>query len=137
MELFEVSKTLILLSISVIVDFITGLFASKISGQEIQSKKWNDGLIRKGNMIFAAFSCLLLDLVTGFDFMPYVPEMVANLLEQVGFVRIGLCEIISIGIIGGEWKSIHENWKRSGIVIPSFITNLLDKVLGLFKGEEE
>ena len=69
--------------------------------------------------------------------MPYVPEMVATLLEQVGFVRIGLCEIISIGIIGGEWKSIHENWKRSGIIIPSFITNLLDKVLGLFKGEEE
>ena len=113
------------------------MFASKISGQEIRSKKWNDGLIRKGNMIFAAFSCLLLDLVTGFDFMPYVPEMVASLLEQLGFVRIGLCEIISIGIIGGEWKSIHENWKRSGIVIPSFITNLLDKVLGLFKGEEE
>lgn len=132
----EVSKILIVLGLVIIVDFISGVLAARLSpDDEIISKKWNDGLIRKGNMIFAAFGCFLFDLIVGFNFIEIIPFK--DMLIGLGFARFGLAETIALGMIVGEVISIFENWNKADIKIPRFITTLADKANELlFKGDE-
>lgn len=131
MAAIGVSKVLAILGLVIVTDFITGLFAAKLNKDDvITSTKWNDGLIRKGNMIFAAFACLLFDLITGIDILPYIPF--SEFLNTVGFVRIGICEAVSIGLICGEIRSIAENWEKSGLQLPGFIKSFIVKISNLF-----
>lgn len=133
----EVSKILMILALVIIVDFVSGVLAARLSpDDEIISKKWNDGLIRKGNMVFAAFGCFLFDLIVGFNFIEIIPFK--DMLIELGFARFGLAETIALGMIIGEVISIFENWKKADIKIPRFITALVDKANDLlYKGEEE
>lgn len=131
---FAVSKVIAVLGLVIVVDFVSGLLSAKLSPNDtIISKKWNDGLIRKGNMLFAAFSCLLFDLITGIDLLPYIPF--SDTLHTFGFVRLGVCEVISIGLIGGEIKSIFENWEKANIKTPGFLKSIIAKISNLFSGE--
>lgn len=132
----EVSKILIVLGLVIIVDFVSGVLAARLSpDDEIISKKWNDGLIRKGNMVFAAFGCFLFDLIVGFNFIEIIPFK--DVLIGLGFARFGLAETIALGMIVGEVISIFENWKKADIKIPRFITSLVDKANELlYKGDE-
>lgn len=132
----EVSKILMVLALVIIVDFVSGVLAARLSpDDEIIGKKWNDGLIRKGNMVFAAFGCFLFDLIVGFNFIEIIPFK--DILIGIGFARFGLAETIALGMIVGEVISIFENWKKADIKIPKFITVLLDKANELlFKGDE-
>lgn len=137
LQAFGVSKVLMVLGLVIIVDFVSGVIAAKLSpDDEIKSKKWNDGLIRKGNMIFAAFSCYLFDLITGLNFLELMPFK--ELLTSIGFVNFGLAEVISLGMIIGESISIIENWNKANIKVPNFIVNGIEKLKKLlFEGEEE
>lgn len=132
----EVSKILMVLGLVIIVDFVSGVLAARLSpDDEIISKKWNDGLIRKGNMVFAAFGCFLFDLIVGFNFIEIIPFK--DVLIGLGFARFGLAETIALGMIVGEVISIFENWKKADIKIPRFITSLVDKANELlYKGDE-
>ena len=132
----EVSKILMVLGLVIIVDFVSGVLAARLSPDDkVISKKWNDGLIRKGNMIFAAFGCFLFDLIVGFNFIEIIPFK--DMLIGLGFARFGLAETIALGMIIGEVISIFENWKKADIKIPRFITSLVDKANELlYKGDE-
>lgn len=134
---FGVSKILMVLGLVIIVDFVSGVVAARLSpDDEIISKKWNDGLIRKGNMVFAAFGCFLFDLIVGFNFINVIPFK--DMLIGLGFARFGLAETIALGMIVGEVISIFENWKKADIKIPRFITALVEKANDLlYKGEEK
>lgn len=133
----EVSKILMVLGLVIIVDFVSGVFAARLSpNDEIKSKKWNDGLIRKGNMVFAAFGCFLFDLIVGFNFIEMIPFK--EMLIGLGFARFGLAETIALGMIIGEVISIFENWQKADIKIPRFIATLVEKANELlYKGDEE
>ena len=133
---FGVSKVLMVLGLVIIVDFISGVLAAKLNPDDtIVSKKWNDGLIRKGNMIFAAFSCYLFDLITGFNFIGLMPFK--EILTNLGFVNFGLAEVVSLGMIFGEVISIIENWNKTKIKVPTFIVDGVEKLNELlFKGDE-
>lgn len=48
LEYFSISKEgLLVMSIMLIVDFIFWIVAAKVRGEAIESKKWQDGLVRK------------------------------------------------------------------------------------------
>ena len=48
LEYFSISKEgLLVMSIMLIVDFIFWIIAAKVRGEAIESKKWQDGLVRK------------------------------------------------------------------------------------------
>ena len=133
-----VSKVLMLLGLVIVVDFVSGVVAAKLSpDDEIKSKKWNDGLIRKGNMIFAAFSCFLFDLIFGFNLIEFIPFR--EILTKAGLTHFGLAETISLGFIVGEVISIFENWKKADIKIPNFILKFVEKMNQLLfnKGDVE
>ncbi len=128
---FGVSKVLLILGLVIIVDFVSGVFAAHLSLDDtVVSKKWNDGLIRKGNMVFAAFGCFVFDLIVGFNFIEFIPFN--ETLVSLGFARFGLAEVIALGMVMGEVISIFENWKKANIKIPSFITTAITKANELF-----
>lgn len=130
-----VSKVLAVLGLVIVVDFITGLLAAKLRPDEVvTSKKWNDGLIRKGNMVFCSVSCFALDLLIGIDILPYMPF--PETLHRIGFARFGICEAMTLGLICGEVKSIIENWEKAGIVVPEFIKSFIDKLANLFTSDK-
>lgn len=117
-ELTQTMRTehLIALAFIFIVDFLTGITASKITGKKIKSSKWIDGLLRKVSIFLALFGV----------------GIVSVLLEKkvIFVIFYGLFML-------GELKSIFENMANMGIPRMEEITNmtnvLIDHVIRIMK----
>ncbi len=117
-ELTQTMRTehLIALAFIFIVDFLTGITASKITGKKIKSSKWIDGLLRKVSIFLALFGL----------------GIVSVLLEKkvIFVIFYGLFML-------GELKSIFENMANMGIPRMEEITNmtnvLIDHVIRIMK----
>ena len=117
-ELTQTMRTehLIALAFIFVVDFLTGITAAKISGKEIKSSKWIDGLLRKVSIFLALFGV----------------GIVSVLLEKkvIFVIFYGLFML-------GELKSIFENMANMGIPRMEEITNminvLIDHVIRIMK----
>ncbi len=117
-ELTQTMRTehLIALAFIFIVDFLTGITASKITGKKIKSSKWIDGLLRKVSIFLALFGL----------------GIVSVLLEKkvIFVIFYGLFML-------GELKSIFENMANMGIPRMEEITNmtnvLIDHVIRIVK----
>ena len=117
-ELTQTMRTehLIALAFIFIVDFLTGITASKITGKKIKSSKWIDGLLRKVSIFLALFGLGIVSVLLG---------------KKVIFVIFyGLFML-------GELKSIFENMANMGIPRMEEITNmtnvLIDHVIRIMK----
>ena len=109
-ELTQTMRTehLIALAFIFIVDFLTGITASKITGKKIKSSKWIDGLLRKVSIFLALFGLGIVSVLLG---------------KKVIFVIFyGLFML-------GELKSIFENMANMGIPRMEEITNMINVLI--------
>ena len=109
-ELTQTMRTehLIALAFIFVVDFLTGITAAKISGKEIKSSKWIDGLLRKVSIFLTLFGM----------------GVVSALMEK---------KVIFVTFYGlfmlGELKSIFENMANMGIPRMEEITNTINVLI--------
>lgn len=106
-ELLDTIKTSQLVTMLVVfmTDFFSGIMGSKMQGEEIQSKKWINGLLRK-SQIFLMIFCI--GLVTTLLHYPLLYEC---------FFWLFLL---------GEIKSIFENAIKMKIPFAAEISNIID-----------
>ena len=106
-ELLDTIKTKQLVTMLVVfmTDFFSGMMGSKMQGEEIQSKKWINGLLRK-SQIFLMIFCI--GLVTTLLHYPLLYEC---------FFWLFLL---------GEIKSIFENAIKIKIPFAAEISNIID-----------
>lgn len=106
-ELLDTIKTKQLVTMLVVfmTDFFSGMMGAKMQGEEIQSKKWINGLLRK-SQIFLMIFCI--GLVTTLLHYPLLYEW---------FFWLFLL---------GEIKSIFENAIKIKIPFAAEISNIID-----------
>ena len=106
-ELLDTIKTeqLVTMLVVFMTDFFSGIMGSKMQGEEIQSKKWINGLLRK-SQIFLMIFCI--GLVTTLLHYPLLYEC---------FFWLFLL---------GEIKSIFENAIKMKIPFAAEISNIID-----------
>ncbi len=106
-ELLDTIKTKQLVTMLVVfmTDFFSGIMGSKMQGEEIQSKKWINGLLRK-SQIFLMIFCI--GLVTTLLHYPLLYEC---------FFWLFLL---------GEIKSIFENAIKMKMPFAAEISNIID-----------
>lgn len=106
-ELLDTIKTnqLVTMLVVFMTDFFAGIMGSKMQGEEIQSKKWINGLLRK-SQIFLMIFCI--GLVTTLLHYPLLYEC---------FFWLFLL---------GEIKSIFENAIKMKIPFAAEISNIID-----------
>lgn len=114
----------ILMVVSNVIDYITGIFAAIYNGEKISSSIGFKGIIKK--------ICMWLLVVVGV----VVDELIKYATVTIGlnfpFTFLIAC-IVAIWIVCNEVISILENIKRTGTKVPKF----LDKILYYIKDRAE
>ena len=106
---------ILMLVVSNVVDYITGVIASKFRGQEISSYKGIRGITKK--------VCMWLLIVVG----AIIDELIIYSVAQFGFVvpiTFVVAAIVAVWLTFNEIISILENLKDIGVPIPDFILKL-------------
>ena len=110
---------ILLLVVSNVVDYVTGVIASKFRGQKISSYKGIQGITKK--------VCMWLLIVVGV----IVDEVIAYSVAQFGLVipvTFVVACIVAIWLVINELISILENLKDIGVPLPPFAMKLLKNI---------
>ncbi|MFV0552284.1 MAG: phage holin family protein [Anaerorhabdus sp.] len=91
-----------------------------------------DGAIRKMAMILGIILLAVVDSITGFNFIKYVPKEV---IEPLGLTTVGLTVFFAILFILYEVISIIKNLTMCGVPFPPFITKFLENLLNKYTNE--
>ncbi|MBO5097080.1 MAG: phage holin family protein [Agathobacter sp.] len=106
---------ILLLVVCNVVDYITGIAASKFRGQEISSYKGIRGITKK--------VCMWLLIIVG----AIIDELILYSATQFGLVipiTFIVAAIVAVWLIVNELISILENLKDIGVPMPEFIIKL-------------
>lgn len=109
----------ILMVLSNIIDYITGLFASPYRNEDINSYKSIRGIIKK--------VCMWLLVVVGAIVDELIVYAVASFGFTMPFTFMVAC-VVAIWIICNEIISILENLKDIGVKIPTFLLPLVKNI---------
>ena len=106
----------LLLVISSVVDYLTGVIASVYRGQEISSYKGIRGIVKK----LAMWLLIAVGVITD--------EVIVYSVEQFGLeipITFVVASIVAIWLVLNELISILENLKDIGVPLPPFVQKLL------------
>lgn len=106
---------ILLLVISNVVDYVTGILASKFRGQEISSYKGIRGITKK--------VCMWLLIIVG----AILDELIIYAVAQFGLtisISFIVAAIVAVWLIVNELISILENLKDIGVPMPEFIVKV-------------
>lgn len=109
----------ILMVLSNIIDYITGLFASPYRNEDINSYKSIRGIIKK--------VCMWLLVVVGAIMDELIVYAVASFGFTMPFTFMVAC-IVAIWIVCNEIISILENLKDIGVKLPAFLLPLVKNI---------
>lgn len=110
---------IILLVTCNIIDYITGLLASKYRNQRIDSYKGLKGIIKK--------VCMWLLIVVG----AIVDQLVSYASGQIGLnipFAFAIACVVAVWLICNELISILENINDIGVPLPSFLEKLVKNI---------
>lgn len=127
------SKNFSLLFIVIIFDLFFGILRA-IKEREINSCIGIDGMIRKTGMIFSTVFLYIIDKITEFNFIGFIPE---DIISELNLKAIGLGSLFAVLFIIFESLSILKNMYRCGLPIPAKFRNFLEKLLTEFTNETE
>lgn len=102
-----------------IIDYVTGILASKFRGQEISSYKGIRGITKKIGMWLLVIVGAIID------------ELVKYSVAQLGFVcpfTFMIAAVVAIWIICNELISILENLKDMEVPLPDFLMKLAENI---------
>lgn len=109
----------ILMVLSNIIDYITGLFASPYRNEDINSYKSIRGIIKK--------VCMWLLVVVGAIVDELIVYAVASFGFAMPFTFMVAC-VVAIWIVCNEIISILENLKDIGVKLPAFLLPLVKNI---------
>lgn len=119
---------LLLLLLSNIIDYITGLMASSSRNEKISSYKSFKGISKK--------ICMYLLIVVGFMVDIIIDYGIANLGLQIEFPNIFAC-VIALWLVCNEILSILENLADIGAPIPAFLMPVVKKIKNMTENKIE
>lgn len=91
-----------------------------------------DGLIRKTGMLLAVFVIRIIDMITGVNFIGFLPK---EILTYMPLKTIGIASFFCILYILFEALSVLKNMYKCGIPIPKKLEGLLKRILKDFTSE--
>ncbi|MBO6270017.1 MAG: phage holin family protein [Clostridium sp.] len=100
------------LLLSIVMDTVFGIFRA-IRQFKLNSSFGIDGVIRKVAMVAAISFLVILDAITDFNLIGFIPE---EIRKHIGS-RIGLAEFFGIIFIGFETVSILKNMVLCGLPV--------------------
>lgn len=112
---------ILLMVVSNVIDYITGLIASKYRQQPIESYKGFKGIAKK--------VCMWLLVAVG----AIIDQLILYASEALGFdfkINFLVAAIVAIWIICNEVISILENMIDIGVKIPAFLIPLARRIIG-------
>lgn len=110
---------IVLLVVCNIIDYVTGILASKFRGQEISSYKGIKGIAKKiGMWLLIVVGAILDELIV---------YSVAQLGVVMPFTFIVSC-VVAVWIICNELISILENLKDMEVPLPDFLVKLTKNI---------
>ena len=113
-----------------IIDYLTGIYAAKYRGQEIESYKGIKGIMKKVMMWLLIVVGFIVDML-----IMHGASIIDISLPFSFFVTI----LVTLWILSNELISILENLKDSGVTIPSFLQKLVENIKSQVenKGEDK
>lgn len=97
------------------------LFGSLRAAKE---HKWNsavgiDGGIRKIAMVACVVLLTVVDMVIHADVLAWLPMEMQQFLNQIGMIKVGMCELFAILFVLYEATSVLKNLMLCGVPIPA------------------
>ena len=124
----EMFKVLI---ITIVMDLIFGVLRS-FKERKVNSCIGINGMIRKTGMLIAVFFLSIIDKITNFNLIGFIPEEVRNFLH---IENIGINGVFSILFIVFEFLSIIKNMILCKLPIPKKLQKFLEKIMKEFTSE--
>lgn len=121
------TKILMIIAILVMVDFITG-YVKAYHQCELNSSVGLDGVIRKAMILFSMVVFMLLDGILQFNLISCLPQVALEVMREYEFDKIGLSELLGIGIALQEGTSILENLHELGVPIPKCLAHRIERI---------
>ena len=119
---------IVLLVICNIIDYVTGILASKFRGQEISSYKGIKGITKKIGMWLLIVVGAILD------------ELIVYSVAQLGLVMpftFMIACVVAVWIICNELISILENLKDMEVPLPDFLMKLTKNIKSQIESKTE
>lgn len=114
----------LLMVLSNVIDYITGIFAAVRRGEKISSSVGRHGIVKK--------ICMWLLVVVGV----IIDELIAYVISTIGWdvpLKFAIASVVCVWIVCNEIISILENMKDIGMKIPPF----LEKIMLYIKSKAE
>ena len=114
-----VAQLIGILMISSIIDYVSGMLASAITGK-LSSKIGIRGILKKLSYFIVVAVALIVDW------------LFLNFTQQLGFnqqLPMMVSSMVCVWLILNELVSVLENIQRSGVPIPTFLTLIIDAVI--------
>lgn len=127
-------RMLLIVVLLVIVDFFTGYVKAYLKCQ-LNSSVGLDGLIRKAMILFSMLVFKLLDEMLNFNLLKVFPSEGLVLLVEMGVEKVGLMEILGVGVVLQEGTSILENLHELGVPIPKCLARRIERIKDVFFDE--
>lgn len=127
------SKSVKILSVCIILDVIFGILRA-LKEKKINSCIGIDGIIRKVGMILSIAFCFVIDYISHFNLIGFLPD---SLTESLHLGQCGLAFIFNSLYIVFEGLSILKNMIKCKMPIPKKLQEYLEKLLYEFTNENK
>ena len=127
------SKSVKILIVCIILDVIFGILRA-LKEKKINSCIGIDGIIRKVGMILSIAFCFIIDYISHFNLIGFLPD---SLTESLHLGQCGLAFIFNSLYIVFEGLSILKNMIKCKMPIPKKLQEYLEKLLYEFTNENK
>ena len=127
------SKSVKILIVCIILDVVFGILRS-LKEKKINSCIGIDGIIRKVGMILSIAFCFVIDYISHFNLIGFLPE---SITESLHLGQCGLAFIFNSLYIVFEGLSILKNMIKCKMPIPKKLQEYLEKLLYEFTNENK
>lgn len=127
------SKSVKILIVCIILDVIFGILRA-LKEKKINSCIGIDGIIRKVGMILSIAFCFVIDYISHFNLIGFLPE---SITESLHLGQCGLAFIFNSLYIVFEGLSILKNMIKCKMPIPKKLQEYLEKLLYEFTNENK
>lgn len=127
------SKSVKILIVCIILDVIFGILRA-LKEKKINSCIGIDGIIRKVGMVLSIAFCFVIDYISHFNLIGFLPE---SITESLHLGQCGLAFIFNSLYIVFEGLSILKNMIKCKMPIPKKLQEYLEKLLYEFTNENK
>lgn len=127
------SKSVKILIVCIILDVVFGILRA-LKEKKINSCIGIDGIIRKVGMVLSIAFCFVIDYISHFNLIGFLPE---SITESLHLGQCGLAFIFNSLYIIFEGLSILKNMIKCKMPIPKKLQEYLEKLLYEFTNENK